>query len=73
MSYFVVNEITIKGSRCGPFEPALRMLAQKRIVLPEIELFDLKTTRRHLLTGIQGRIPVLRSRTETCREQNFCG
>ena len=42
MSYFVVNEITIKGSRCGPFEPALRMLAQKRITLPEIELFDLK-------------------------------
>ena len=42
MSYFVVNEITIKGSRCCPFEPALRMLAQKRIVLPEIELFDLK-------------------------------
>ena len=42
MSYSVVNEITIKGSRCGPFEPALRMLAQKRIVLPEIELFDLK-------------------------------
>ena len=42
MSYFVVNEITIKGSRCGPFEPALRMLAQKRIVLPEIELFDLR-------------------------------
>lgn len=42
MSYFVVNEITIKGSRCGPFEPALRMLAQKRVILPEIELFDLK-------------------------------
>ena len=42
MSYFVVNEITIKGSRCGHFEPALRMLAQKRIVLPEIELFDLR-------------------------------
>lgn len=42
MSYFVVNEITIKGSRCGPFEPALRMLAQKKIVLPEIRLFDLK-------------------------------
>ncbi len=41
MSYFVVNEITIKGSRCGPFEPALKMLAQKRIALPQIELFDL--------------------------------
>ncbi len=42
MSYFVVNEITVKGSRCGPFEPALRMLAQKKIVLPEIKLFELK-------------------------------
>lgn len=42
MSYFVVNEITIKGSRCGPFEPALRLLTQKRITLPEIELFELK-------------------------------
>lgn len=41
MSYFVVNEITIKGSRCGPFEPALRMLEQKKIILPPIELFDL--------------------------------
>lgn len=41
MSYFVINEITIKGSRCGPFEPALKMLAQKKIELPEIELFDL--------------------------------
>ena len=42
MSYFVVNEITIKGSRCGPFEPALRLLSQKRITLPDIELHELK-------------------------------
>jgi threonine dehydrogenase-like Zn-dependent dehydrogenase len=28
---FVVDEITVVGSRCGPFEPALRALAQKRI------------------------------------------
>lgn len=32
---FVVDEITIIGSRCGPFQPALRALEQKRIsVLP---------------------------------------
>lgn len=42
MSYFVVNEITIKGSRCGPFEPALRLLTQKRITLPDIELHKLE-------------------------------
>jgi len=28
---FVVDEITIIGSRCGPFEPALRALGQRRI------------------------------------------
>ncbi|HEY7347805.1 MAG TPA: alcohol dehydrogenase catalytic domain-containing protein [Ktedonobacterales bacterium] len=28
---FVVDEITLVGSRCGPFEPALRALEQKRI------------------------------------------
>jgi threonine dehydrogenase-like Zn-dependent dehydrogenase len=28
---FVVDEITIVGSRCGPFEPALRALEQKQI------------------------------------------
>lgn len=28
---FVVNEITVIGSRCGPFAPAIRALGQKRI------------------------------------------
>lgn len=28
---FVVDEIMVVGSRCGPFEPALRALAQRRI------------------------------------------
>lgn len=31
LSQHVVNEITLVGSRCGPFAPALRLLAQKRI------------------------------------------
>ncbi|GHO44725.1 MDR/zinc-dependent alcohol dehydrogenase-like family protein [Ktedonospora formicarum] len=30
-STIVVNEIRVQGSRCGPFEPALRALRQKRI------------------------------------------
>ncbi|WMJ88088.1 MDR/zinc-dependent alcohol dehydrogenase-like family protein [Anaerocolumna sp. MB42-C2] len=42
MSYFVVNEITIKGSRCGPFEPALQLLKRGLITLPPIELYELK-------------------------------
>ena len=42
MSYFVVNEITIMGSRCGPFEPALKLLNRDLVNLPPIELWDLK-------------------------------
>lgn len=41
MSYFVVNEITIVGSRCGPFEPALRLLEKGLIKLPPIQLYSL--------------------------------
>lgn len=46
MSYFVVNEITIKGSRCGPFEPAIRLLNKGLISLPEIELYSLEDFER---------------------------
>lgn len=42
LSYFVVNEITIVGSRCGPFEPALNLLGRGLVKLPEIELWNLK-------------------------------
>ena len=42
LSYFVVNEITIMGSRCGPFEPALELLNKGMVQLPDIELWDLK-------------------------------
>lgn len=41
MSSFVVNEITLVGSRCGPFEPALRLLERGSITLPPIELHSL--------------------------------
>lgn len=42
LSMIPVNEITIVGSRCGPFEPAINALTSKEIILPEIEIYDLK-------------------------------
>ena len=41
MSSFVVNEITLVGSRCGPFAPALRLLQRGLVRLPEITLYPL--------------------------------
>lgn len=41
LSYFVVNEISIVGSRCGPFEPALNLLDRGLVNLPKIETWDL--------------------------------
>ncbi|MCL1880407.1 MAG: alcohol dehydrogenase catalytic domain-containing protein [Actinomycetia bacterium] len=38
MSEVVVRELTIKGSRCGPFKPALKLLADERLSLPELEI-----------------------------------
>lgn len=42
LSLVPVNEITIVGSRCGPFEPALKALTDGSIVLPPIEIYELK-------------------------------
>lgn len=41
MSYFVVNEITVVGSRCGPFEPALKLLQKGLVKLPPVEFYSL--------------------------------
>ena len=41
LSPLVVNEVTVVGSRCGPFLPALRVLERGSVKLPEIELFRL--------------------------------
>lgn len=41
LSLVPVNEITVVGSRCGPFEPAISALAEGKIKLPEIELYDI--------------------------------
>lgn len=42
MSQVAVNELTIVGSRCGPFEPALKLLKEGKVVLPPIELYEPK-------------------------------
>ena len=42
LSLVAVNELRIEGSRCGPFEPALRLLKENRITLPEPEWHDLE-------------------------------
>ena len=42
MSQIAVNEITIVGSRCGPFVPALQALAEGRVVFPGISLYGLE-------------------------------
>lgn len=42
MSLIAVNEITIVGSRCGPFEPALDALASGRAVFPDITLYSME-------------------------------
>ncbi|NLH01198.1 MAG: alcohol dehydrogenase catalytic domain-containing protein, partial [Clostridiales bacterium] len=41
LSQITVNEITLVGSRCGPFEPALRFLSRGLVDLPPIELYKL--------------------------------
>jgi threonine dehydrogenase-like Zn-dependent dehydrogenase len=41
LSSIVVNEVTVVGSRCGPFEPAIRLLSRGLLDLPPIELYDL--------------------------------
>jgi len=37
ISEVVVRELTLCGSRCGPFVPALNLLGRGRLVLPDIE------------------------------------
>lgn len=42
LSSVVVNEVSVIGSRCGPFPPALRLLERGQIKLPAIELHSVK-------------------------------
>ena len=32
----MVNEVTLVGSRCGPFAPALRLLAEGRVAVQSL-------------------------------------
>ena len=42
LSLFAVHEVTLKGSRCGPFKPALNLLSRGYVSFPEIELYSLE-------------------------------
>lgn len=42
LSLIPVNEITVVGSRCGPFEPALKLLKEGKVNFPTVELYNLK-------------------------------
>ena len=46
MSLIPVNEITVVGSRCGPFEPALKLIKEGKVNFPAVELYDLKEFRK---------------------------
>jgi threonine dehydrogenase-like Zn-dependent dehydrogenase len=48
MSSLVVDEITLLGSRCGPFAPALKMLARG-----DIQVDDLVTASYSLAEGVE--------------------
>ncbi len=48
LSHFVVDEITIVGSRCGPFEPALRLLERG-----DVDPLPLVTARYPLSEGVE--------------------
>jgi len=42
LSLIAVNEISIVGSRCGPFAPAIEALASGKAVFPKIRTFSLR-------------------------------
>jgi threonine dehydrogenase-like Zn-dependent dehydrogenase len=57
-SSIVVDEINLVGSRCGPFEPALRLMAARQVdptvlIADEFKLGDaLKAFERAAETGV---------------------
>ena len=51
MSLIPVNEIKVVGSRCGPFEPALKLLAEGKVSFPDVELYDLKDWQKAFGSG----------------------
>ncbi|MCR4589699.1 MAG: alcohol dehydrogenase catalytic domain-containing protein [Lachnospiraceae bacterium] len=51
LSLIPVNEITIVGSRCGPFEPALKLLKEGKLKFPDIETYELKDFEKAFSSG----------------------
>jgi len=55
MAPVVVNEISLVGSRCGRFEPALKLLASKKLRLDEMisDRFPLAETKRAFARAVE--------------------
>ena len=51
MSQIPVGEITVVGSRCGPFEPALKLLKEGKVKFPAVELYNLKDYKKAFSSG----------------------
>ena len=51
MSQIPVGEITVVGSRCGPFEPALKLLKERKVKFPAVELYNLKDHKKAFSSG----------------------
>ncbi len=50
LSLIPVNEITVVGSRCGPFEPAIKLLREGKVSFPDVELYELKDYEKAFLS-----------------------
>lgn len=46
LSEIVVREITVRGSRCGPFEPALKLLSRGLVKMPPVSFYPLEEYER---------------------------
>ena len=51
LSVIPVNEITVVGSRCGPFEPALKLLKEGRVQFPPVDLYPLEAYEEAFASG----------------------
>ncbi|MBR6089320.1 MAG: GNAT family N-acetyltransferase, partial [Anaerolineaceae bacterium] len=51
LSEIPVCEFTVVGSRCGPFDPALKLLSEGKVSFPDVEFYDLKDFRKAFSSG----------------------
>jgi len=73
----VIDEISVIGSRCGPFEPALKLLREKRIpvqqLITEVYSFhQVEEAFQRAAQPVRG-LPVARRHLRSARRRNTPG